>query len=194
MSTEDESVELVGEQAVVNVARAALLAALMGAFAFVSFPNPLAPGIPVTLQVLGVFLAGIYLGPLWAGVAMTLYLAAGVAGAPVFANAAAGVAPLVGPTGGYLLSYPVAAVVVGAVVHGPTELRDPERVHVARLVGAMVGGTVVVYAAGTVGFSLVQDVPLTSAVVAAAVAFVPMELVKMAAAVGIVHNDAVAVE
>jgi len=194
MATDGHEVELVGEQSVENVARAALFAALMGAFAFVSFPNPLSPGIPVTLQVLGVFLAGIYLGPLWGGVSMALYLVAGAAGAPVFAGGSAGVGPLVGPTGGYLLSYPVAAVIVGAGVHGPTALRDPEAVATTRIVGAMVAGTLVIYAAGTVGFSLVQDVPLTNAVVAAAVTFVPVEVLKMAAAVGVVNSDAVAVE
>jgi biotin transport system substrate-specific component len=194
MATEDRDVELVGDATVENLARAALLAALMGAFAFVSFPNPLSPGIPVTLQVLGVFLAGIYLGPFWAGLSMVLYLLAGAAGAPVFAGGSAGVGPLLGPTGGYLLSYPVAAVVVGAGVHGPTGLVDPEAVPLARLVGAMVAGTLVIYTAGTVGFSLVQDVPLASAVVAAAVTFVPVEVLKMAAAVGVVNSDAVAVE
>jgi len=112
----------------------------------------------------------------------------------VFANASAGVGPLLGPTGGYLLSYPVAAVVVGAVVHGVDGLRDAETAAVPRLVLAMVGGTVVIYAAGTVGFEVVEGVAVASAVVAAAVTFVPVELLKMAAAIGIVRNDAVAVE
>jgi len=64
MATSTESVDLVGDEAATNLARAALFAALVGAFAYVTFPNPVSP-VSVTLQVLGVFLAGIYLGPVW---------------------------------------------------------------------------------------------------------------------------------
>lgn len=75
MATERESVELVGDELVGNIARAALFAALMGASGYVSFPNPISP-IPVTMQVLVVFLAGIFLGPVWGGGSIALYLAA----------------------------------------------------------------------------------------------------------------------
>jgi biotin transport system substrate-specific component len=194
VSTETGQVDLVGEEVAMNVARAALFAALMGAFAYVSFPNPLAPGIPVTLQVLGVFLAGILLGPLWSAAALVLYLLAGAVGAPVFSGGSAGVGVLLGSTGGYLLSYPVAAAVVGALVHGRGRIRNPKSLSVARLVGAMVAGTAVIYAAGTVGFAFVQNVGLWTAFLTAAAAFVPVEAVKIAAAVGIVHSDAIAAE
>jgi biotin transport system substrate-specific component len=190
MSTSE--VDLVGEQETRNLARAALFAALVGAFAYVSFPHPLSPSIPVTLQVLGVFLAGIMLGPVWGAGALALYLAAGVAGLPVFAGGNAGLGALFGPTGGYLWSYPAAAAVVGLGVHGVGRLRDPDEVGVPRLVGAMVVGTVVVYAFGIAGFYLVNDVGVAEAVVGAGAAFVPAEAVKIAAAVGVVRSDAVA--
>lgn len=193
METNTESVELVGEEVAGNVARAALFAALVGAFAYVVFPNPLSPGVPVTLQVLGVFLAGIFLGPVWGFAALVLYLVAGVAGVPVFHGGASSLGHLLGPTAGFLLSYPFAAAVVGLFVHGPRELGDPTAVSVPRLVGAMVAGTVVVYAFGTVGYAVVQDVTLQRAVVAAALVFLPAEALKVAAAVGVVRSDAVAV-
>ena len=191
MTTETQSVELVGDDVVANVARAALFAALTGAFAYVSFPNPVSP-VPVSLQVLGVFLAGVFLGPVWGGASLTIYLAAGAAGAPVFAGGSAGIGPLAGYTAGYLWSYPVAAALVGAVVHGVDGLADPETVRTARLVAGMVAGTVVIYALGTVGFALVQNVGLIQAFTVSAVAFVPFEAVKIAAAVGIVRSDAAA--
>lgn len=191
MTTETESVELVGDEVVNNVARAALFAALTGAFAYVSFQNPISP-VPVSLQVFGVFLAGIFLGPVWGGVSMGFYLAAGVAGAPVFAGGSAGLGPLAGYTAGFLWSYPVAAALVGAVVHGLDGLSDPETVRTARLVAGMTAGTVVIYALGTVGFAVVQNVGLIEAFTVSAVAFVPFEAVKMAAAVGIVRSDAAA--
>jgi len=191
MATATDSVDLVGDAAVVNLVRAALFAALMGAFAFVSFPNPLNPAVPVTLQVLGVFLAGIFLGPLWGGFAMALYLLAGAVGAPVFAGGSAGIGVLLGPTGGYLISYPIAAAAIGAAVHGTEGLAEPETVPLWRLVGAMVAGTAVIYALGILVYWQSLDVGLVEAVVGAAVVFVPVEALKIAAAVGIVRSDGI---
>ncbi|MFB6250460.1 MAG: biotin transporter BioY [Halobellus sp.] len=191
MATETESVELVGEDVVGNVARAALFAALTGAFAYVSFPNPISP-VPVSLQVFGVFLAGVFLGPLWGGISLVFYLVAGAAGAPVFAGGSAGFAPLVGYTAGYLWSYPIAASLTGAIAHGFDGLNDPETVATGRLAGGMIGGTVVIYALGTVGFSIVQDVSLVAAFTVSALAFVPFEAIKIAAAIGVVRSDAAA--
>ena len=197
MSTSADSVELVGDSAVTNLARTALFAALTGAFAYVSFPNPFAPGVPVTLQVLGVLLAGVYLGPVWGAAAMALYLFAGAAGVPVFAAGQAGVgALLASPTAGYLWSYPFAAAAVGTVVHGRGEggLRDPATVAVVRLVAATALGTVVVYAFGVAGYALFQSVGLAEAFLVAALAFVPAETLKIAAAVGVARSDAVAAD
>ncbi|MFC3477710.1 biotin transporter BioY [Halobacterium litoreum] len=188
MSVETESVDLVGERVVENVARAAVFAALTGAFAYVAFPNPVSP-TDITLQVLGVFLAGVYLGPLWGGVSLTLYLVAGAAGAPVFAGGTAGIGALTGYTGGYLLSYPVAAALTGGIVHGTDGLADPRDVSVVRLVAGMVAGTVVIYAMGTVGFAYVQNVTLSEAFAVSAVAFIPAEAIKIAAAVGVTRSE-----
>lgn len=188
MSTESESVDLVGDATVTNVARAALFAALTGAFAYVSFPFPLSPA-PVTLQVLGVFLAGLLLGPIWGGAAMVLYLTAGALGAPVFAGGSAGFGALVGESAGYLWSYPIAALAVGALAHGGFEVRAPERIHPARMVGAMAVGTLIIYALGVLGLMLVLGLSPTNAVVAGALVFLPAEAVKMAAAIGVVRSE-----
>ncbi|MFB6169910.1 MAG: biotin transporter BioY [Haloarculaceae archaeon] len=191
MSTQRNTVDLVGDQFVRNLARACLFAALMGAFAFVSFPNPFSPA-PVTLQVLGVFLAGIMLGPVWGGVALAFYLVAGALGAPIFANASAGLGVLLGPTGGYLLSYPIAAFVVGAIAHRGLSLGDYRDVSLPVLVGSMVVGTAVIYLLGIAGLMLALGMGPVEAFMAGAVAFIPAEAFKIAAAVGIVRSDAVA--
>ena len=191
-STTTSDVDLVGEETTLNVARAALLAALTGAFAFVSFPIPVT-SVNVTLQVLGVFLAGILLGPVWGGGAMVLYLAAGAVGAPVFEGGSAGIGILLGgePSFGYLWSYPVAAALVGYLVHGSSELRTPSEVSVLRLAVAMAAGVVVIYAFGVAGLMYALDLAPVAAVFAGAVPFVPGELVKMAAAVAVVRNEAI---
>lgn len=188
VSTETSGVDLVGDEVARNLARAALFAALTGAFAYVSFPNPLSPA-PITLQVLGVFLAGILLGPAWGGASMALYLLAGAVGVPVFAGGAAGIGVLIGTTAGYLWSYPIAAALIGALVHGGSELRDPGEAGSIRLVGAMVAGVAVIYGLGVLGIALVNDVGLVAAFLAGAAAFVPAEAFKIAAAVGIVRSD-----
>ena len=188
--TNTSGVDLVDEETTVNVARAALFAALTGAFAFVSVTVPVT-SIPFTLQVLGVFLAGILLGPVWGGAAMVLYLAAGAVGAPVFQAGSAGIGILLGgaPSFGYLWAFPLAAVLIGYLVHGSTEVRRPSSVSPARLVVAMVVGTVVIYAFGALGFMYVQDVGPEAAVLASVVPFVPAEILKLLAALGIVRSD-----
>ncbi|QLG62538.1 biotin transporter BioY [Halorarum salinum] len=190
MSTDTRQVDLVDDAVVGNLARAALFAALTGVFAYVSFQLPVT-SVPFTLQVLGVFLAGAFLGPAWGAGSMTLYLLAGAVGAPVFAYGAAGVGVLFGQWGGYLWSYPFAAGVVGLAAHGTGDRRDPREVGLARLVGGMAAATLVVYTFGTVGYAVVGDVSFAAAVLAAAVPFVPAELLKMAAAVAVVRSDAV---
>jgi len=69
--------------------------------------------VPVTLQTLGVLLTGATLGSRRGALAMLAYLAEGAAGMPVFAGGTAGFIHLIGPTGGYLWSYPIAAYVTG---------------------------------------------------------------------------------
>ena len=184
------NVDLVGDETAGNIARAALFAALVGAFSYVSFPYPLSPA-PVTLQVLGVFLAGLFLGPLWGGASMVLYLLAGAVGAPVFSGGGAGIGVLLGPTGGYLLSYPVAAAAVGAIAHGGFSVRSPAEAPVARMLAGMVAATVVIYGIGVPFLWWNLDTTLRTAVVTGAAVFVPAEAAKMAAAVGIVRSDAI---
>lgn len=190
MSTTTSDVELVGDETALNIARAALFASLMGAFAYVSFPYPLSPA-PVTLQVLGVFLAGLFLGPIWGGAAMVVYLLAGAVGAPVFSGGAAGVGVLLGPTGGYLLSYPIAAFLVGAIAHGGLDLGALGTASVPRLLAAMAVAVVVIYAAGVSFLYYNLEMTVRTAVVTGALVFVPAELLKMAAAIGIVRSDAI---
>ncbi|MFO7925732.1 MAG: biotin transporter BioY [Halobacteriota archaeon] len=192
-NTTTTNVDLVGDETALNVARAALFAALLGAFAYVSFPYPLSPA-PVTLQVLGVFLAGLFLGPLWGGAAMVLYLLAGALGAPIFSGGGAGLGVLLGPTGGYLFSYPLAAIAVGVITHGGFGLRSLSDRSIGRLVVGMAAATVVIYGIGVPFLWWNLDMTLQTAVITGAVVFIPAEAVKMAAAIGIVRSDAIRAE
>ena len=86
--------------------------ALVAVCAHVAIPLWFTP-VPVTLQPFAVLLLGLLLGPRMAAGTMVAYLAEGAAGLPVFTpHGLGGVAQLFGPTGGYLLSYPLVAPIV----------------------------------------------------------------------------------
>ena len=103
---------------IIRRAAAVIVGALVvAAAAQVSVPLPGTP-VPMTLQPLAVLLVGGLLGAPLGALSMILYLAMGAAGLPVFTPTVPllGFARLLGPTGGYLLAYPLAAFAVGAVL------------------------------------------------------------------------------
>ncbi|HVH10417.1 MAG TPA: biotin transporter BioY [Gemmatimonadales bacterium] len=90
-------------------------AALVALAAQIAIPLPGTP-VPLTLQPLAVLLVAGWLGQGLGAASLLLYLALGAAGLPVFTPyGLPGIARLVGPTGGYLLAYPVAAFAVGKI-------------------------------------------------------------------------------
>ncbi|EKF49361.1 BioY protein [Thermosipho africanus H17ap60334] len=68
--------------------------------------------VPITLQVLMVFLTGYFLKPTLALLTQSIYLLLGIVGLPVFANFSGGFASIIGPTGGYLIAFPLAAWII----------------------------------------------------------------------------------
>jgi biotin transport system substrate-specific component len=110
----------------------ALGTALVAIAAQIAIPLPGTP-VPMTLQPLAVLLVGGLLGPRLGAGSLLLYLALGAAGLPVFTPyGLPGVARLFGPTGGYLLAYPIAAYAVGRLAADGTRWT---RVTFAVLVG-----------------------------------------------------------
>lgn len=96
-----------------DLAHVGVFAALIAALAIV--PGFQIGPVPFTLQTLGVALAGLCLGPIRGFAAVALYVAMGAAGLPVFNKGASGIGAILGPTGGYLLSFPFAALLSGFV-------------------------------------------------------------------------------
>jgi biotin transport system substrate-specific component len=135
----------------------------------VAVPIPGTP-VPITLQPLVVVLAGMCLGPVAGAASMILYLAVGAAGVPVFSPfGAPGIARFVGPTGGYLFAYPVAAFVAGALARRSTTL-------LGRWVAALAGTTVLLL--GGLAQLAVITGSLTQALPLAIHPFVPLDAVK----------------
>jgi biotin transport system substrate-specific component len=106
----------------------------------VAIPLPLTP-VPITLQPLVVVLAGLMLGPAAGAASMVLYLSAGAVGLPVFAPIGApGIARFFGPTGGYLIAYPAAAFLAGALSRRAPSLLGRWLAATAGVVVILVGG------------------------------------------------------
>ncbi len=145
-----------------------IAAALVALAAQVAIPVPFSP-VPMTLQGLAVILVGGLFGSAIGAGAMLLYLVAGAFGAPVFAAGHAGLPVLFGPTGGYLLAFPVAAALVGRVaVRGRFLLC---------LVGAL-GGMAIIHIGGWAQLALVTG-DAGRAVALGVTPFVAQDLLKV---------------
>lgn len=160
----------------------ALFAALVAALGL--FPQITVAAVPITAQTLGVMLAGAVLGARRAGLALLVFVVLVAVGMPVLAGGRGGLAVFAGASGGFVLSWPVAAFVVGWLTE-----RWWHSYTIPRGVAAnIVGGVLVVYAVGIPHWALVGDLGLAGATASASV-FVPGDLLKAvlaaAAAVGV---------
>ena len=152
------------------VAAGSILVALS---ARIAFPLPFSP-VPVTGQTLAVLLVGVLLGSVRGGVSLLFYLAQGVAGLPVFAAGSAGVAYLLGPTGGYLLGFVAAAFLTGLLAERGWDRRT------GTTLAAMFLGTVAIYALGLAWLALF--VKAGNVLVLGLYPFIPGAVVKIVAA------------
>lgn len=157
-----------------SVARIALFAALIAALGLVpQITLPIAGGVPITAQSMGLMLAGLILGP-WRGLLSVLVFLAVVAlGAPLLAGGRGGLGVFVGPTVGFLIGFPIATAVTGLVWRrlerlGPT---------VAGIAAALIGGMLTLYAFGVPGLALVTGMSLMQAAAVVAV-FIPGDILK----------------
>jgi len=168
-------------------ARAELSAAFRGAAvlfvtvltiaaAQVSIPMPFTP-VPFTLQPMVVLLGGAALGSRLGMSSQLLYLLLGLAGLPVFAASPIlpqGFARLLGPTGGYLMSYPIAAFVAGYLAE-----RRFDRRYLTSVV-AMGAGLAVIFACGVLWMAFgTPDVGLSTAIRTGLIPFIPADIIKI---------------
>ncbi|HEX6937991.1 MAG TPA: biotin transporter BioY [Longimicrobiales bacterium] len=176
--------EVVTSRAARRVVMALAFALLTALGAYVAVPLP-GTQVPVTLQAMAVILAGALLGPRVGAASQVAYLTAGALGAPVFSGGGAGVAWLFGPTGGYLLAFPAAAAVVGALA-GPAGVRrgGARAGELVRLGGALALGSAVILAGGAAQLAILTG-DLGSALALGVAPFLVGDVVKILAALGI---------
>lgn len=99
-----------------DLALVAAFAALISATAYIGAIPVGGSGVPITLQTFAVMIAGCILGPVRGTGAVLLYLALGAVGLPVFAEHSSGIGVFAGPSGGYLIAFPLAAAFGGFLV------------------------------------------------------------------------------
>jgi biotin transport system substrate-specific component len=162
-----------------TITRAALMAAVTAVAAQIAIPLPFTP-VPFTLQVLAVVLSGFLLGPGYGALAQVVYVLIGAVGVPVFAQFEGGIGVILGPKGGYLLSYPVAAALAGLAAGAIVSAPRPR----ALLAGFLWGcaGLAVIYAFGATWLAVVAGLSPTTALVAGVLPFVGFDVVKVALA------------
>lgn len=161
-----------------NTVLVAVFAALVAALGLVP---PITVGIipvPITLQTLGVMLAGALLGPVRGMLSVVVLHALVLAGLPLLAGGRGGLGVFLGPTGGYLIGWIPAALVIGALVKYWAIRRTGRTARfTAVLLSVVLGGIVVIYAFGIPWTAVVTGLPLSTSALGALV-FVPGDLLK----------------
>ena len=167
-----------------QVAAVLFVTALTALAAQISIPVPFTP-VPFTLQPMVVLLGGAALGARLGMASQVLYLAIGMAGFPVFAASAVlpqGILRLLGPTGGYLMSYPFAAFVAGALAE-----RGFDRRYLTSVV-AMAAGLALIFACGVgwlAWFARPVHAGLDAALRTGLYPFLPADIIKICLAAAV---------
>jgi biotin transport system substrate-specific component len=142
-----------------DLAQAAVFAALIVVLGLPGSFN-LASGVPITLQTLGVMLAGAVLGPKKGTLAVLLFMVLAIAGLPILAGGRTGMVALSSPTAGYFVGFLPGVLVIGLL----TAAMMPRYNVWLGIVVNLVGGVLVVYVCGIAGLLIRTDMSLTTAI------------------------------
>ena len=152
-----------------------IMASLMAVGAYIAIP--VGP-VPIVLQNLFVMLAALLLGGRWGLISVCVYLLAGAVGLPVFAGGTGGLGKFVGPTGGYLIGFAIAAWLIGTI-------SEKGRGNIFIDAVAMLIGTMVIYAIGVCWLKVVTDMSFAKAFSVGALPFLLGDVIKIVAAASI---------
>ncbi|AKP45738.1 MULTISPECIES: biotin transporter BioY [Bacillus] len=152
---------------------AAMFTAVVAALGLIPpIPSPFSP-VPITAQTFGVMLAGAVLGPRLGGLSLLLFDLLVAMGVPVLSGGRGGMSVLLGPSGGYIMSYPIAAFLIGYLAD-----RYRNNLNVWKLLlFNILGGMIFVYLCGVTYLSVVTGTPWLAAMTAALI-YLPGDLTK----------------
>lgn len=147
----------------------ALFASITAVLAQIAIPIPFTT-VPLTLQVFAVALSGIVLGGKRAFVSQVIYVLLGAIGLPVFAQLSGGLHIIVGYTGGFILSFPFVAALIGYVSY-----KNDRVLNMA--LGIMIA-MAVNYFVGTLQYSLLANVSFVEGLMVCVVPFIAIDIIK----------------
>ncbi|SHK62649.1 biotin transporter BioY [Tepidibacter formicigenes] len=150
-----------------NLVLSSLFAAITAIASQISIP--IQP-VPITFQVLAVALAGALLGKKYGFISQIVFLLIGAIGIPVFAGFKGGFNVIVGPTGGYLLAYPIATYIIGYF---------SEKKGIINISIGMLFGLIVIYLTGMIQLKFILNLSLKKAFMAGVAPFVILDLIKL---------------
>lgn len=153
----------------------ALFAALTAVFSQISFPLPFTP-IIFTMGVMAVYLTAALLPKWYAMLAQLVYLLLGVIGLPVYSGFHGGLGTLLGPTGGYLMAYPIMAL-LGAWLRellGKTPLP-----RLVQMLISLIATLIPCYLLGSLWYMQVGQVDWMTSLMATALPFIPIDAIKV---------------
>ena len=149
----------------------ALFAALIGVSAYIIIPIPFSP-VPITAQTLIVMLTGCILGVMHSATTLLIFLLLGAIGLPVFSKGQSGFGTILGPTGGYLIGFLIAAVVISLLTKNKNSYKR-------YLTANVIGGIFVIYTIGVIWLSISSDIGIKKAFFVGAVPFIPGDILKV---------------
>ena len=135
------------------------------------FSIPMPMGVPMTMQTFAISLAAIVLGARKSTLATGIYVLLGAIGIPVFANFSGGLSYVVGPTGGFILSFPIMAFIIGLGSEYGIKNKGV-------FIGALVMGTVINYIVGVLMFCIITKSPIQTGIMACVLPFIPTAIIK----------------
>ena len=151
-----------------------LLAAILSVSAYIVIPLPFT-AVSITAQTMVVNLIGMLLGPAQTAAVILVWILLGLAGLPVFSGGAGGAGKLFGPTGGYILGFLVAAVLISLFCRRVKGLGK-------QTVFLIVVGIPVIYLFGVSWTRYTTGLPWPALLLRDALPFIPLDVVKCLAA------------
>lgn len=147
-----------------------LFAALISVLSQISIPLPFT-AVPFTMQIFAIFLTSLILGSKCGFISTLIYLCLGLIGLPVFTQFRGGIGVLFGPTGGFLLGYPLIVLLIGYT-------KEKYNSKILTII-SMILGLIIDYLFGTIVFSLITGNSFIHSIFYCVIPFISMDILKL---------------
>lgn len=148
-----------------NLTLTALFATITAVCSWITIPLPFTP-VPINMATFAVIISGLVLGPKYGTISQLLYIFLGVVGLPVFSGFTSGIGIILGPTGGYLISYILIALIVGASKN-------------FNIIIGLILGTMTCYFFGSIWFMVLTGSNFTTTIALCVIPFILGDTLKL---------------